>query len=140
MTEEKRRTAVRKGMQGNKSKNTLPERLVRKVLWEAGFRGYRLHRKDVPGNPDVVFYSRKIAIFINGCFWHRCPHCNPPMPKTNVEFWENKFKNNVERDNRNLKILNESGWRVVVLWECELSRNIGNLIVQLDHWINEYPD
>lgn len=127
-SEERKRVNIRKTMQGNRSKNTKPELLVRKVLWETGLRGYRLHRKDVPGKPDIVFYGRKIAIFINGCFWHRCPHCNPSMPKSNIDFWENKFKNNVARDTRNQQKLNEMGWKIFILWECQLSTKLYELV------------
>ena len=85
-------------MQGNKRANTKPELLVRQRLREAGLTGYRLQWKKAPGRPDIAFPGRKIAIFVNGCFWHRCPHCNPSMPKRNTDFWIAKFKRNVERD------------------------------------------
>ena len=114
--------ATRHVMQANKSKNTKPELVVRSYLREAGYRGYRLHWKKCAGRPDICYPGRKVAIFVNGCFWHRCPHCNLPTPKSNVEFWENKFRRNRERDERNRRALAESGWRVVVVWECALKR------------------
>ncbi len=88
----KRRAAVRKSMQGNKRRDTKPELLVRQRLRAAGLTGYRLDWAKAPGRPDIAFPGRKIAIFVNGCYWHRCPHCNPSMPSKNVEFWEAKFR------------------------------------------------
>lgn len=111
---------VSKIMSHNKAKNTKPELIVRKGLWENGFKGYRLHPKNIPGKPDIAFIGKKIAIFVNGCYWHRCPTCNYPIPKSNSEFWENKFSKNVERDQRKVKELEELGWKVVTIWECEI--------------------
>jgi DNA mismatch endonuclease (patch repair protein) len=109
-------------MQGNKSKDTSPELKVRKLLREAGFPGYRLQWKKAPGRPDIAYPGRKIAIFVNGCFWHRCPKCQLPTPKTNPEYWEEKFRRNVERDQRKLKELEDAGWTVFVIWECDLKK------------------
>jgi len=74
-----------------KAKNTKPELMLRKALWHKEIKGYLLHWKKVPGRPDIAFPGRKVAIFVNGCFWHRCPLCNPSTPQINVEFWQNKF-------------------------------------------------
>lgn len=115
--------AVHKSMVGNKSKNTKPELLLRRALREAGITGYRLQWK-VPGRPDVAFPGKRVAVFVNGCFWHRCPHCNPSMPKTRREYWVPKFKRNVERDARNKRLLEDAGWSVHVVWECELKKNV----------------
>jgi len=109
-------------MQGNKSKDTKPELKVRKLLRDAGFSGYRLQWKKAPGRPDIAYPGRKIAIFVNGCFWHRCPKCNLPTPKTNPEYWEEKFCRNVKRDKQKVKELEEAGWTVFVIWECELKK------------------
>ncbi len=114
--------ATRHVMQANKSKNTKPELLVRQGLREAGLPGYRLHWKKAPGKPDVCYPGRKVAIFVHGCFWHRCPHCNLGMPKTNTEFWERKFQRNRERDARDNRLLVEDGWKVIVVWECQLKK------------------
>ena len=119
----RRRAAIRKSMKGNKRADTKPELIVRKRLREAGLTGYRLQWKKAPGRPDIAFPGRKIAIFVNGCFWHRCPNCNPSMPKRNVEFWEAKFKRNVERDARAISELEEQGWTPITIWECELKRD-----------------
>ena len=106
-------------MQGNKRCDTKPELLVRARLRAAGLTGYRLQWK-VPGHPDVAWPGKRVALFINGCFWHRCPRCQPRVPKTNVEYWVLKFERNVERDERTHAQLEEMGWRVHVVWECEL--------------------
>ncbi len=113
--------AVRKSMQGNKCKNTKPELLVREKLREAGLGGYRLQWK-VPGHPDIAWPGKRVAIEVRGCYWHRCPHCNPSIPKKNVPYWEAKFARNVERDAENLAALEAAGWRVHVIWECELKK------------------
>ncbi|RGJ47829.1 very short patch repair endonuclease [Olsenella sp. AF16-14LB] len=114
--------ATRHVMQANKSKNTKPELLVRARLREAGYTGYRLHWKKAPGKPDICFPGRRVAIFVNGCFWHRCPHCALPLPKTNVEFWKAKFERNRERDSRDNALLVQDGWTVIVVWECMLKK------------------
>ena len=118
----KRRHDSRKSMQGNKRANTKPELLVRQRLREAGLTGYRLQWKKAPGRPDIAFPGRKIAIFVNGCFWHRCPHCNPSMPKRNTDFWIAKFKRNVERDQAAIAELENLGWTAITIWECELKK------------------
>ena len=114
--------ATRHVMQANKSENTKPELKVRAALREAGLPGYRLHWKAASGKPDVCYPGRKIAIFVNGCFWHRCPYCSPSKPKTNTEFWQRKFERNRARDQRNRRELAERGWLVLVIWECRLKR------------------
>lgn len=119
----RRRAAIRKSMQGNKRADTKPEVLVRQRLRAAGLTGYRLQWKKAPGRPDIAFPGRRIAIFVNGCFWHRCPHCHPSVPKRNTEFWEAKFRRNVERDARALAELDELGWTAITIWECELKRD-----------------
>lgn len=107
-------------MQANRSKNTKPELLVRQKLREAGLPGYRLHWKKAAGKPDVCYPGRKVAVFVNGCYWHRCPHCALPTPKTNIEFWEQKFARNRARDERDQNLLVQQGWKVLVVWECRL--------------------
>ncbi len=118
----RRRAAIKKSMKGNKRANTKPELLVRQRLRAAGLTGYRLEWK-VPGKPDIAFPRRKIAIFVNGCFWHRCPKCNPSQPKRNVEFWEAKFRRNVERDRAAVAALTQMGWTPITIWECELKKD-----------------
>ena len=113
--------AVHKSMQGNKRKDTKPELLVREKLREAGLGGYRLQWK-VPGHPDIAWPGKRVAVEVRGCYWHRCPHCNPSTPKKNVPYWEAKFARNVQRDAENLAALEAMGWRVHVIWECELKK------------------
>lgn len=107
-------------MKANRGRSTGPEVVLRKALRDSGYPGYRLNWKNVPGSPDIAYPGRKVAIFVNGCFWHRCPICNLPLPKTHVEFWEDKFRRNVERDARKTEELISMGWTVVTVWECEL--------------------
>ena len=111
-------------MRANKAKNTKPELLMRKALWLEGIKGYRLNWEKVPGKPDIAFPGRKIAIFINGCYWHRCPQCDLPLPKTNTKFWKEKFDKNVERDRKKNDELLSLDWNVLVLWECGIKKNI----------------
>jgi DNA mismatch endonuclease (patch repair protein) len=111
-------------MSSIKAKNTKPELMVRKALWSHGIRGYRLHWKKASGRPDIAFPGKKVAIFIHGCYWHRCPFCKPSLPKTHTEFWENKFKANRERDALKTKALVDSGWTVLILWECQIQREL----------------
>jgi DNA mismatch endonuclease (patch repair protein) len=109
-------------MRAVRSKGTKPELKVRGMLHRAGYR-YRLHRKDLPGNPDIVFPGRRAAIFIHGCFWHQHPSCrHADRPSSNNEYWTKKLNRNVERDKRNTAALLASGWKVLVLWECELKK------------------
>jgi DNA mismatch endonuclease (patch repair protein) len=115
--------ATRHVMQANKGKDTSPELKVRAALRAAGLPGYRLHWKKAPGHPDICYPGRKVAIFVNGCFWHRCPYCDLPMPKTNVGYWEEKFARNRERDEREQRLLVEDGWTVCVVWEHALRRD-----------------
>ena len=115
--------AVRASMKGNKRADTKPELVVRKRLREAGLTGYRLQWK-VPGHPDVAWPGKKVALFINGCFWHRHKNCKmASTPKSNVEYWSVKFERNVERDQENLRALRRDGWRVYTVWECQLKKD-----------------
>jgi DNA mismatch endonuclease (patch repair protein) len=102
-----------------KGRNTSPEMRVRSVLHSLGLR-YRLHKKGLPGRPDMVFQRDRIAVFVHGCFWHRHSHCKlTTTPSTNAEFWKAKFAENVLRDRRNLRALRRAGWEVRVVWECD---------------------
>lgn len=102
-----------------RAKDTRPEMRVRSFLHAAGLR-YRLHPRTLPGRPDLVFTSRRCVLFIHGCFWHRHPGCpSTRTPKTRVEFWEQKFKENVKRDEAAIETLEREGWIVLVMWECE---------------------
>lgn len=106
-------------MRSVRQKNTAPEMVVRRIVYAIGGR-YRLHRKDLPGRPDIVFPSRHLCIFVHGCFWHRHPGCRlATTPKSNIEFWQSKFARNIERDVRKENELRNAGWRVEIVWECE---------------------
>ncbi|MBQ0116082.1 MAG: DNA mismatch endonuclease Vsr [Bacteroidales bacterium] len=103
-----------------RSKDTKPEMVVRRYLWHHGYR-YRLHRKGLAGRPDIVIGRLKVAIFVNGCFWHG-HSCQTKFPRTNVDFWTEKIARNRERDYRNHADLTAQGWMVITLWECELKK------------------
>ena len=133
------------------SKGTKPEMKVRQWLWAHGYR-YRLNVKSVPGKPDIVMRKYRTAIFVNGCFWHghnvetQCvaslqnitnsPCCK--IPQTNREFWVNKIKRNQERDQKNYQLLQENGWQVIVIWECQLKpKRIEQTMTQVELLLNE---
>lgn len=105
------------------SKNTKPEELVRKALFSKGFR-YRKNDKRFSGHPDIVLPKYKTVIFINGCFWHGHEGCRYFVwPKSNTEYWWGKISSNIERDKLNYASLQKQGWRVIIVWECELKRD-----------------
>jgi|TARA_B100001964_G_scaffold245201_2_gene330658 DNA mismatch endonuclease (patch repair protein) len=121
-------------MIANRSTNTGPEQVVRRMLREGGHPGYRLHWRidDENGRyvcrPDITYPGREIAIFVHGCFWHRCPRCALELPKTNKEYWSEKFERNVERDRRKEQMLLGMGWEVHTIWECDLDQGASKLI------------
>jgi DNA mismatch endonuclease, patch repair protein len=102
-----------------RGRDTQPERAVRSALHRAGYR-FRLHRKDLPGRPDIVLPKHRTVVFVHGCFWHRHPGCRfAYTPKSRADFWAAKFLANVERDQRNRRDLRRLGWRVITVWECQ---------------------
>ncbi|MBW4055839.1 MAG: DNA mismatch endonuclease Vsr [Proteobacteria bacterium] len=108
-----------KNMAAVRGKNTIPELIVRHVLHAMGHR-FRLHRKDLPGKPDIVLPKYRTCIFVHGCFWHQHPGCKRASnPSTNMDFWSQKLDRNVERDKQNGLELHSLNWRVFVIWECE---------------------
>jgi len=127
---------ISKVMSSNKAKNTSPELLLRRALRENGAGGYRL-QWDVPGRPDIAYPGRKVAIFVNGCFWHRCPLCDLPLPKSNVDFWRNKFEKNRERDQKKNDLLEANGWRVITVWECGIKSNLKSVTDMILSALNE---
>ncbi|MBM3493055.1 MAG: very short patch repair endonuclease [Armatimonadetes bacterium] len=115
---------ARRSMRANRSKDTGPERGLRAALWAAGLRGYRKHAPGVCGRPDVAFTRWRVAAFVAGCFWHRCPTCAKKrnlVPSANRGYWAAKFGRNVERDAGVRASLAADGWTVVWIWECELA-------------------
>lgn len=132
-----------------RSKNTKPEVKLRKSMFELGYR-YRINKKGLPGSPDIVLAKYHTCIFVNGCFWHGHKDCQyATKPKTNAEFWQAKIENNRERDLRDYTFLESLGWRIIVVWECELKKDriddtIAYVRKQLDanrkSWIAEQAD
>jgi len=119
------------------SKNMRPELIVRKLVFALGYR-YRLHARELPGCPDLVFRPRRKVIFVHGCFWHR--HPNPTcvlarLPKSRLDFWLPKLEGNRERDEKNNKALRREGWKVLTIWECEL-RNTRRLETRIRRFLD----
>lgn len=109
-----------------RSKDTAPEMQVRRTLFSMGYR-FRIHLKKLPGCPDVVFLSRKKAIFVNGCFWHQHSHCpKATLPAINQSYWLPKLERNRQRDEKAISDLNQQGWKVLTIWECEVA-NVASL-------------
>lgn len=117
-----------------KTRDTKPELVVRKTLHRLGYR-FRLHRADLPGKPDIVLPRHRKIIFVHGCFWHGHPGCRrAARPTSNTEFWDRKLSANIERDLRNRRKLTESGWDVLVVWECEV-RDVNSLSRRLQQFL-----
>lgn len=106
-----------------RSTNSKPEEIVRKYLFSKGLR-YRKNVRTLPGKPDIVLPKYKTIVFVNGCFWHRHDCGRFVMPSSNTEYWEKKINGNVERDKTNIALLKEQGWRVIVIWECQLKKKV----------------
>ena len=123
-----KRSAV---MASIRSTNTKPEMLVRKQVFAAGFR-YRLHVRDLPGKPDLVFARYNVAVFVHGCFWHGHKCLNGKLPKTNRDFWQRKFARNIKNDQRAARALRAKGWKVVTIWECRLEKGVASLLTLLN--------
>jgi DNA mismatch endonuclease (patch repair protein) len=110
-------------MRAIRSKNTKPERYIRKLLHSLGYR-FRVHDKGLPGSPDIVFSARKKVVFVHGCFWHQHPNLacqSSRRPKSNTEYWDKKLNRNIQRDMENQEDLSILGWQYLILWECELN-------------------
>lgn len=119
MTPARRRTL----MSSIGQRDTKPELVVRRMLFQAGYR-YRLNTKTLPGTPDICLPSRRIAIFVNGCFWHAHKNCKYyRVPKSNRNYWKKKLRKNAVRDNRNVRDLLAMGWKVITVWECATRTN-----------------
>ena len=118
-----------------RSKDTRPEMVVRRTAHSMGYR-YRLHRRDLPGTPDIVFPSRRAVVFVNGCFWHRhdC-EAGRKMPKSNVGFWSDKFTMNVQRNIASMERLTDMGWRILEVWECDLKKGTAELRSTLSRFL-----
>jgi DNA mismatch endonuclease (patch repair protein) len=113
-----------------RSRDTEPERIVRSLLHRLGYR-FRLHRRDLPGNPDIVLPKYRTVIFVHGCFWHRHAGCKYTYtPKSRVAFWNRKFRQNVERDTAVRRQIRRHGWKALVIWECQ-TRDVTSLMQRL---------
>ena len=125
----------RRIMQAVRSKDTKPEIIVRRFLHAMGYR-YRLHRKDLPGRPDIAFIGRRKAIFVHGCYWHQhgCPKGR--LPKSRLDYWEPKLEKNVKRDKTKIEQLESLGWKSLVLWQCELT-DVGALAIRLQEFLGQ---
>lgn len=123
-------------MRNIRGKDTKPELLLRRGLHARGFR-YRLHHTGLPGRPDLVFPSCRAAVFVHGCFWHRHPDCpKATTPATRQDFWQNKFAENTARDRRNIDQLESAGWRVLIVWECELTKGaLAPTVQRVSDWL-----
>ncbi|MBZ9883491.1 DNA mismatch endonuclease Vsr [Mesorhizobium sp. CA10] len=129
-----RRSAI---MASVHSKDTRPELIVRRTIHALGYR-FRLHKRDLPGKPDLVLARHRLAVFVHGCFWHRHPGCSKAsLPKTHQDYWREKFAANRERDERVYAELTTAGWRVEVVWQCE-TRDKARLRQRLAETIGRY--
>lgn len=124
-------------MSGIRNKHTKPERFVRSMLHAAGFR-YRLHRRDMPGSPDLILPKHKAAILVHGCFWHMHANCRfATTPSSNRDFWQKKLAGNCARDQRQIEALTALGWRVMIVWECATRTGElrSNLLTDMTDWL-----
>ncbi|MCL5421103.1 MAG: very short patch repair endonuclease [Nitrospirae bacterium] len=120
-----------------RSKDTSPERKLRSLLHQMGYR-FRLHVKGLPGQPDIVFHRYKKIIFVHGCFWHLHKGCRDgTIPKTQHEKWKTKLERNVERDKAHMKQLRDRGWKAIVVWECEIEKKIGNVERKISRYLSQ---
>lgn len=114
-----------------RGKNTNPEMILRSILFRQGFR-FRVHKKDLPGKPDIVLSKYKTVIFVHGCFWHFHKDCREGrIPPSNTEFWKAKLEKNVERDVRHKENLEKLGWTVLTAWECEIEKSLENVVERI---------
>lgn len=121
-------------MRAIRSVDMLPELAVRKLLYGMGYR-YRLHAKELPGKPDIVFRARRKVIFVHGCFWHSHNCTLAHIPRSNRDYWLPKLRRNRDRDQKNLELLRDQGWKCLVIWECE-TRDEPSLRIRLDQFVS----
>ena len=119
--------------------DTLPEKKLRSLLHRRGFR-FRLHDKGLPGRPDIVLPKYRSVIFVHGCFWHRHPECRyATTPESRSDFWRDKFARNVERDRKNITLLEKEGWYPIVIWECELKNDADAVLEYISTTLYSQP-
>lgn len=120
-----------------RSENTKPERILRSALHRQGYR-FNIHKKDLPGKPDIVLPKYRTLIFVHGCFWHYHEDCREGrIPNTNSKFWREKLSKNVEKDKRNVKACEELGWKALVVWECEVEKKLDETIRKIKEKLSE---
>ncbi|MHB1687810.1 MAG: very short patch repair endonuclease [Ignavibacteriaceae bacterium] len=129
---EKRSDVMRK----IKGKNTKPELILRSALFKQGYR-FRIHKKDLPGKPDVFLPKYKTIIFVHGCFWHYHKNCpEGRIPSTNSKFWKEKLEKNVVKDKRHNSQLRKLGWKVIIVWECEVEKKLEKILKKIESVIH----
>lgn len=114
---------VSRVMSANRGSRTGPEEVFARLLRHLAGVSFSRYKRELPGKPDFSARTARVALFVNGCFWHRCPHCKLPLPKNNRAFWKEKFRKNVARDRRNTRKLRGLGYSVITLWECRLRKD-----------------
>ncbi len=119
------------------AKNTKPEQIVRKMLTALGYR-YYLHIKELPGKPDIVLTKHNAVIFVHGCFWHLHNCRDGTIPKTRMNYWEEKLRKNQERDRKHSKVLRKQGWKVLTLWECEIEKRPQLVLRKIVAFFNKF--
>ena len=126
--------AVRSSMMGNRTKQSRPERELQEALARLSLSHFVVHAA-LPGTPDLAFEAEKIAVFVHGCYWHRCPHCKPHFPASNQEYWTAKFARNKARDKFVRHDLRAMNWKVVTVWECKILRNSQQQARRVRKWV-----
>lgn len=120
-----------------RSKDTKPEKILRSSLFKEGF-GFRIHRKDLPGKPDIVLSKYNTIIFVHGCFWHYHKDCKEGrIPDTNSKFWKEKLYKNIERDKKHQEACEKLGWKVLVIWECEIEKELSSVMKLIKSTLNK---
>lgn len=123
--------SVRASMQGNRPSATRPEKRLHLALQSHGIWGYEVNYRLLPGTPDFAFFGQRLAIFVHGCFWHRCPYCKPHFPNSNQGYWTAKLARNKARDKYVRTRLKAIGWRSVVVWECILKKDVARTVSRI---------
>lgn len=122
---------ISRSMKSNRARDTKPEILLKQALRKNRLKGYRSNWEKIPGRPDICFIKEKVAIFVNGCFWHRCPYCKLKLPKSNKVFWRNKFRRNKERDALKVRRLKKIGWKALTVWECQVRKRVDKTVERI---------
>lgn len=134
--------ATRRVMKSNRSTGTNPELELLKLVRSASLKGYRKNYPNLPGKPDIYFLKDRVAVYMHGCFWHRCPHCKPSTPKSNAQFWSDKFTANVRRDRRVKRELSRMGVSYITIWECQVKKkahqSLGRILRTLGRQKNNF--